>query len=236
MSPLPPRFTVSIALLILAVTASGFSAFSSSPRGRSNLVSIEGPSASEKELWDEINLLRADPPKYAEFLVTSKKYYTGKRYKPPGQAKFLVTMEGIAAADEAIAALRATKPLPPYSLSNGMCLAAKDHVADMIRTGISGHRGTDGSTPDMRVNRYGKFTGGIGESINYQAGPARETVMGWIVDDGVPSRGHRANLLAMKYHVVGVSIETTAKTGTMCVMTLAGEYVEANAGIKTKRK
>ena len=193
----------------------------------SELPSTVDLTAKEKELVAEINLMRSDPPKYAAYLEQSKKYYTGKGYKPPGQAHSLTTFEGVAAVDEAIKVLRETKPLPPQAVSPGMCMAARDHVMDLGKTGKTGHRGTDGSTPDVRVNRYGRFLGSIGENIIYETATARELVIGWLVDDGVPNRGHRKNLLSLTYGYLGVAVGAHAEFGEMCVLTFAGEYVEA---------
>jgi uncharacterized protein YkwD len=190
---------------------------------------------TEQELAAEISLLRSDPPKYAMFLEQSKKYYKGKDYKPPGQTMALTTIEGVAAVDEAIKALRAAKPLPTYTMSPGMCLAAKDHAKDLGRTGNTGHKGTDGSTVETRVTRYGTFSNGIGENIYYESSGARDAVIGWLVDDGFPSRGHRRNLLSTEYRYVGVAVGDKSKTGSMCVLTFAGAFVETKAGTATSK-
>jgi len=185
-------------------------------------------STPEKDLIREINLVRADPLKYAANLEQMKKYYKGKDYKAPGQTVWLTTNEGTSAVDEAIIFLRAAKPLPPYTLSKGMTLAAKDHVKDLGKTGNTGHRGTDGSTTESRVNRYGNFSNGIGENIVYQSDTAREIVLGWLVDDGVSTRGHRRNLLSTNYRHIGVAIGERTGYGSMCVLTFAGAYAESN--------
>jgi uncharacterized protein YkwD len=163
------------------------------------------------------------------YLEQAKKYYNGKNYKPPGQVA-LATVEGVAAVDEAISALRAAKPLSPFSLSKGMSMAAKDHVKDLGSTGNVGHKGTDGSTVEVRVSRYGNFSNGIGENIVYQNDTAREVVIGWLIDDGVATRGHRRNLLSASYRYLGVCVGTRSSYGSMSVLTFAGEFAEMAAG------
>ena len=205
-----------------------------SPTVSGRLVGISPPpsyelTAKEKALIAEINTLRADPPKYAMYLEQSKKYYKGKDYKPPGETQSLTTIEGVTAVDEAINALRATKPLAPYTVSNGMCLAAKDHTKDLGKSGKTGHKGTDGSTTESRVNRYGRFSNGIGENIIYESSSVRELVMGWLVDDGVANRGHRRNLLSSSYRYLGVSVGDRGEFGEMCVLTFAGDFVDVMA-------
>lgn len=186
-------------------------------------------SPTEKDLVREINLLRSNPQAYVAYLEQAKKYYKGKDYKPPGQVA-LATVEGVAAVDEAISALRAAKPLSPFSLSKGMSSAAKDHVKDLGSTGNVGHKGTDGSTVEVRVNRYGNFSNGIGENIVYQNDTAREVVIGWLIDDGVATRGHRRNLLSTGYRYLGVCVGTRSSYGSMSVLTFAGDFAERAAG------
>jgi uncharacterized protein YkwD len=201
--------------------------------GRANsgadIESADYLSSPEKDLVREINLLRSNPQAYAAYLEQAKKYYKGKDYKLPGQVA-LTTVEGVAAVDEAIGFLRAAKPSSPFSLSKGMSLAARDHVNDLGSTGNVGHKGTDGSTTEVRVNRYGNFSNGIGENIFYQNDSAREVVIGWLIDDGVATRGHRRNLLSSNYRYLGVCIGARGSYGSMCVLTFAGEYAEAQAG------
>jgi uncharacterized protein YkwD len=223
-------FTLALAVVLLAVPEIGqlSTTFSSEP--------TDQLSPTERELVQELNVLRSDPPKYAIYLEQAKKYYRGKDYKPPGQAMALTTVEGVAAVDEAIRALRATKPLTPYNTSTGMCLAAKDHVTDIVRTGSTGHKGTDGSTTEARVNRYGQFSNGIAENILYDTSGAREAVIGWLIDDGVPSRGHRRNLLSPNYRYLGVGVGARSNISSMCVLTFAGTFVEAKAAATGKSK
>ncbi len=209
-------------LLFLALPANSGRAASGS-----DVETADYLSPFEKDLIREINLLRADPAGYVANLEQMKKFYKGKDYQRPGQPT-LMTNEGVGAVDEAIAFLRTAKPLPPYSLSKGMTLAAKDHVKDLGKTGNSGHKGTDGSSTEARVNRYGSFSNGIGENIVYQSDTAREIVLGWLVDDGVATRGHRRNLLSSNYRYIGVSTGERSSYGSMCVLTFAGAYAESS--------
>lgn len=232
----PQSRIITLGFMAFAIALSLFT--SPVARGRLNTATSKTAdflSPTERELAAEINLLRSDPSKYAIFLEQSKKYYKGKDYKPPGQTMALTTIEGIPAIDEAIKALRASNPLPAYTMSPGMCQAAKDHAKDLGRTGNSGHKGTDGSTVETRVTRYGTFSNGIGENIFYESSGAREAVMGWLVDDGFPSRGHRRNLLSANYHYLGVAVGDKSVTGSMCVLTFAGDFVEMKAGAATSK-
>jgi uncharacterized protein YkwD len=63
-----------------------------------------------------------------------------------------------------------------------------------------------------------------GENINYGNDDARRIVASLLIDDGVPSRGHRRNLLNGTFKFVGVSIGPHPVYGHMCVIDFAGSY------------
>jgi uncharacterized protein YkwD len=183
----------------------------------------------EMEIIDEMNLARTDPQKYAAFVEEFKTYYNGNRLTIPGRKKAIATSDGIPAVDEAINFLRAAQPLPPLEVARGMCLAAKDHADDLAAKGITGHRGSDGSSPNARVDRYGRWEGAIGETIVYEISTARQIVISLIIDDGVPGRGHRRNIFDPNYHVAGVSINNSSASGPRCVVDYAGGFKEKSA-------
>ena len=181
----------------------------------------------EKEIIDEMNLARAEPQAYAGFVEEYRKYYDGNRLTIPGRKKTLVTAEGVPAVDEAIRFLRSQKPLPPLAAAKGLYQAAKDHARDLASKGLSGHRGSDGSMPDARVERYGNWEGSIGETVAYEVNTARLLVIALIIDDGTPTRGHRRNIFDPNYKVAGVSIaETPGSRAATCVVDYVGGFKE----------
>lgn len=184
-------------------------------------------STLEKEVVEEINLARQEPQKYAAFVEEFRKFYDGERLHLPGRKRPIVTFEGLAAVDEAIAFLRAQKSLPALEPSKGLSLAAKDHATDLSTNGTQGHRGSDGSTPNARVDRYGIWDGGIGEAIVYDVSTARNMVISLIIDDGTKTRGHRLNVFNANYHFVGVAISPASVSESRCVI----DYVN---GFKNK--
>lgn len=224
---------VAISLTITLLLAN--SPLAGGRESNSDIEKAEYLTLTEKDLVREINLLRSNPAQYAANLEQMKKNYKGSDYIAPGQIQRLTTNEGVKAVDEAISFLRASKPLPPYILSKGLSAAAKDHVKDLGKTGNTGHKGTDGSTTETRCNRYGAFSNGIGENIVYQSDSAREIVMGWLVDDGVASRGHRKNLLSANYRSLGVAVGDKNQFGAMCVLTFAGTYAEMQGAPATNK-
>jgi len=179
----------------------------------------------EKEIVKELNLARQNPKKYAFFLEQLKTYYVGRYIKQPGRIT-IVTEEGISAVDEAIRFLKSMKRVNRLEYSTGMSKAAMDHVKDQGPKGMFGHKGSDGSKPAERMSRYGDWRWTAGENISYGRDKARDIVMGLIIDDGVPGRGHRDNIFNSMYRFVGVACGYHKIFDTMCVITFAGEFVE----------
>src|SRR6185503_15738645 len=121
-------------------------------------------SSQAKEILAEINLARTNPAQYVRYLEEFKSSYHGNQIKF-SDGSTLVTNEGVSALEEAISFVRSLKPLPPLELRQGLILGARDHVNDMVKTGQSGHRGSDGSVPEDRLSRYGKWSDSVGENI-----------------------------------------------------------------------
>ncbi|MDQ2937721.1 MAG: CAP domain-containing protein, partial [Acidobacteriota bacterium] len=158
---------------------------------------------------------------YIRYLEDFRRYYHGKELRfPDGQS--LITKEGVGALDDAIKFLRSARPMAPLEFREGMVLGAKDHLNDLVRSGRSGHKGSDGSLPGDRISRYGTWRDSVGENIIYHSNRAREDVISLIIDDGVANRGHRRNIFKPKFHVIGIALSPAVKSGTLGVITFAG--------------
>ena len=194
------------------------------------LVAAPAPGAAqmtafEQQVLAEVNLARTDPSGYARHIERLLEYFDGNLLRIPG-AVALRTSEGARAVREATAALRAQSPLPALAASPGLARAARDHAEDLGPRGAFGHAGADGSRMDARISRYGEWDGSAAENIAYGADSPRDVVMGLLVDDGVPSRGHRHNILCADSLFAGVGCGRHSEYGTMCVIDFAGEYRE----------
>jgi uncharacterized protein YkwD len=186
----------------------------------------------EKEIIQEMNLARTEPQKYAAFVEEYKKYYEGNRLTIPGRKKAIITNDGLAAVDEAVNFLRAQRPLPAFDIAKGVCSAAADHARDLAGKGIDGHRGSDGSTPNARVDRYGDWESSIGETIVYEVSTPRQIMIALLIDDGVPTRGHRRNIFDPNYKVTGISVSDPLAFGSKCVIDYVGGFKEKVPDIK----
>ncbi len=178
----------------------------------------------EKEVILEINLMRSNPPRYAELYLTAfKKMFKGKKIMAPGQTP-LITYEGTRAVDECIQVLKKTPSLPIFTPVAGLTRAARDHAKDQAHSGRTGHDGANGSTMTERIERYGQWTGLCGENISYGYNNARRIVIQLLVDDGVPSRGHRESFLNPQFSLIGTACGKHAKFKYMCVVDMASYY------------
>lgn len=181
---------------------------------------------SDFEVVMEINRMRTDPAGYAKkYLIPRRLYYRGNSYTIPGKIT-IIANEGVSALDECIRELLNSTPVSSLTPSKGLTLAARDQVNDQASTGKTGHAGSDGSTMQTRIERYGQWKMSAAENISYGPVEAREIVISLLIDDGVPSRGHRKNLLNGSLNVVGVKTGTHPVYGAMCVMDFAGNYIQ----------
>lgn len=185
-------------------------------------------STLEQATIDEINLARANPSAYIKYLQEFKQYFRGREIHYP-DGFVLVSNEGVAPLDEAIAFMRSLKPAPPLKLSSGMVSGAKDHLSDLVKTGSSGHKGSDGSTVSDRLNRYGTWAKSLGEDIVYHSRTAREDVVALIIDDGTSTRGHRKNIFKSDFQVIGIAQSPQLKTGTISVITFSAGFTDKPA-------
>jgi hypothetical protein len=179
----------------------------------------------EIDVVSELNHARTDPAGFAEYLVEFRKFFVGNYIQIPGK-DLIITKEGASAVNEAIEFLRTAKPVPPLAISRGISLAAKSHVTDQGSEGLISHRGTDGSSPPDRMNRFGKLEGAWGECIDFGSNTARRIVMQLIIDDGVKDRGHRKTIFNPQFNIIGTAFGPHSGFGSMCVIDFAAGFTE----------
>jgi uncharacterized protein YkwD len=179
----------------------------------------------EKDVVLEMNKARSNPKKYAELYMQPKlRYFNGNNYSEPGEIT-LITQEGKKAVENCISAMSKMQSSPLLQSELGLSLGARDHTADQSKTGKTGHDGSDKSTPFTRITRYGKGYKTAGENLAYGSTTGRDIIVDLLIDDGVPSRGHRTNIMNKSFSQTGVSFGTHTQYRTMCTITYANGYV-----------
>lgn len=185
-------------------------------------------SDEENLLVAELNKARTDPARYArEYIEPELALFLPDdpriQQKPDGS--LLSLNEGVSAVQECIRIMKTTPPMGILTASEGISKAARGHARDMERRNFFDHDGSDGSDPYQRMSRYGKWSGYAAENISSGEATARGIVVQLLIDDGVPSRGHRENILNPVLTRVGVAIAPHKEWRWTATIDLTAEYI-----------
>jgi hypothetical protein len=182
---------------------------------------------SEHEILRVLNEVRTNPESLIPAIEEKLKYLdeTGSRFYVPG-CDPENCQEGEAAYREAIDFLRQVRPLVTLlDVPTGMVFAARDHVADLGgRMDVSAD-GSDRSTPQTRLQRYGR----VGRFAHLTSVGQRTPVgivMQLVVDDGVTSRIDRQSVFDPDARCCGLSVGPHSIQDTVAVVLLAHEFHE----------
>jgi|SRR5579872_5385419 len=129
-------------------------------------------------------------------------------------------MESNSYAQSLIEEVKTAKPLNPLQASPVLEKTARGHALDMGTKGKVGHTSSDGTTFEKRVRKKIK-TGMIAENCDYGNADPLDIVMSLLIDDGIPSLGHRKNILHPGLNYVGIAIEKHKTYRMNCVMDFA---------------
>ncbi len=159
----------------------------------------------ENGVLAEINYVRADPQGYIQHLRAYRALIGPDHIRhDPGDPVGRITFEGTAAVDEAIAALQIQPPLPPLAPDPELAKVARAYAMEQGRAGATGHVSADGTTMSARIRRNRMPYGPVAETISYGQSTPADVVRQLVVDDGVPSRGHRKILFTSGLGYAGV--------------------------------
>jgi uncharacterized protein YkwD len=178
-------------------------------------MSAGGPTAQEQYMLELINQARTNPQAAAE-RVTSN-------LTPDVVATLNYYGTDVNAAKQAIAT---ASPKPPLAWNADLAAAAQGHSQDMANTQVQSHTGSDGSSPQQRIQQAG-YTGAssTGENAYAYSTSVDEAMQAFLLDWGVSDQGHRRNLLQPNvssnnaYRDVGIGIVNTgnSKFGPMVI-------------------
>lgn len=178
----------------------------------------------ERQVLLELNKVRNNPRRFAEeYMEELRASFEGKVYTYPGRTP-VNTKEGVSPLNECIQILKETDPIPILYPAEGLAQAAFLLADDQQKHGGIGHISKNGSAPQNRIKRYGNWDICSGEDITYGSFEAREIVIALLIDDGVPDRGHRKNVLSSCFHFAGIAYGGHPTYQSMCVIDYAGDY------------
>lgn len=175
-------------------------------------------STQEKQVILLINLARQNGEKFyntymAEYIRKFNNIYTGN-----------IITEDNSYLSSLKRDLKNTKSLTPLKVNKGLSAAARYHAEDMGKTGGEGHVSSNGMTASDRGKKFAG-TPYVGE--NHSMGHKQPVMIvgQLLLDDGIPSLGHRKNILDTDfgYRSVGVAIHPHSKWGHNCVIDFAAK-------------
>lgn len=105
--------------------------------------------------------------------------------------------------------MKAPQSLPLLLPDSGLIRMAATHAADLKkRNGIISHTSSTGRSFVQRIQAAGRYTCGA-ENIFNGSFNGLESLIALLIDQGVPDKGHRANLLDSKFQLLGLSFIPT---------------------------
>lgn len=162
--------------------------------------------AEEKKVLLLMNLARMDGKGFAKNILAP---YVKEHNKPNNE--YLTSLY-----DD----LKKLRRLPPLVPNEKLSKSAAYHANDMGVTGQVGHDSSDGTACFDRIHKY-LNRGYMGENCSYGYGDALGIVLQLLIDDGVPSKGHRSSILSPNFKRVGVSIRRHKVYSYNCVQDFA---------------
>lgn len=155
------------------------------------------------------NKVRADPTiiiqDIKDQMATFKNWGTTStrvRQTPTGS---WITLSEEAAFQEAIDFLEKQPAVGPLTWTEGLAWAARSHTVDMGGKGITGHTSSDGTGFGDRLYKFAATRGQVGENLAYGSTTGKWVVIQLIVDEAVPSRGHRTNIFNDDFTQIGTN-------------------------------
>ena len=191
------------------------------------IAAAQSLSPLERGIFNEVDQLRTKPRTWADILKTERPWLpvAHQRFRTKTRQ---TTNAAVLTLEEAIVALEALPgALPRIEFSPSLSRSAADHVRDTGSRGLTGHTGSDGSSPGQRIERYGRWSGHMGENIVYGLSGPRDAVFEQLLDFGIADRGHRWTLLNPAWRYVGIACGPHTLYGTMCVLDFASNYWDA---------
>lgn len=157
----------------------------------------------EREILRVINNVRANPQAFLEDVV--KPYIKLHDLNSSRYARSLVRE------------LRDQSPVAPLEIDSSLQEMAKSFAVRSGRRGQYGH-----NEYNERFDQYGSHLAFDGENIQYGLKDPTAIVLDLLIDEGVPSFGHRKNILSSDFSVIGIGFADHKEINYNTVMAFGG--------------
>ena len=189
------------------------------------VMSAGGPSAEAQYMLERMNWARQDPSAAAHWVTNN--------LDPNTVATVNYYGVDLNQVDQQISSISSR---PPLAWNDNLAQAAQWQSQDQANTGVQSHVGSDGSTIDQRLNRFGYVNRQVdGENAYAYAQSVDHALEAFMIDWGVADQGHRKNIMQPdqsqpSYRSVGIGIVQTNKSniGPMVVTQDFGRSYNSN--------
>jgi len=137
--------------------------------------------------------------------------------------------EGDSVFEEAIRFLEDLPPLKEFQWDENLCRSAQEHVDDIGPKGLLLYQSSDGTKPEDRIAKYGKYIENLGENIDFGPNDALGVIISLTLDDGEEERPHRENIFKNHYQKIGIACGSHKTEFKMCVMDFAYDFIPLNS-------
>jgi uncharacterized protein YkwD len=186
------------------------------------------PLLAQKKNWDPAVLKKANTARDAEYLSKEEKaviYYLNlvrldpKLFAETYLKKYLdSTGDNNTYTKSLIKTLPLVKPMDVLMPGQELCSFSKAYAIKSGKENTVGH-GNFNQRIKVIKNQYNGY---LAENCDYGNKKAFDIVMSLLIDEDIPSLGHRKNILNPKYRFVGVSIKPHKGYEWNCVIDFAG--------------
>ena len=177
--------------------------------------------ANIKEIIEEINKLRADPPEYTKKVEEYTHYFTGNVITLPNLNIKIQTQEGVAPYTETIEYLKTKEKAKVLVPSKALCGIAKE-IAESVIDSETGE--IDEEYHEKIIEKYGSFEGKFTRAMDFGGFTSEQVVINFLVCDGDPDRSQREPLLGDGLNKIGVAFGKHNVYSTICVLVTCTKF------------
>ena len=179
------------------------------------------PTAKPKEIIEEINKLRSNPPLYAKKVEEYSQYFTDKIIKLPNLNIKIQTQEGATPYLETVEYLKGLEKVNELIPSKALCEIAQEFV-DNVKDSETGE--IDEEIHEQIIDKHGTFTGRFTRAMDFGGFTSEQIVINLLVCDGDTDRSQREPVLGTGLNKIGIAFGKHNVYSTVCVLVTCTEF------------